>query len=72
MTSVFNGDYIFAGIQSQDSVVDRYMDDLIQVILKILDTDSDLFYYQVSFLVKRSRWSNFLVKRSRWSNFEFI
>lgn len=33
-------------IQTQDSVVDRYMDDLIQVILKILDTDPDLYYYQ--------------------------
>ena len=38
---------VLSGIQTQDSVIDRYMDDLIQVILKILDTDPHLHYYQV-------------------------
>ena len=38
---------VFAGIQTEGSVVEKYMDDLIEVILKILDTDTELHYYQV-------------------------
>ncbi|XP_063712850.1 TBC1 domain family member 20-like [Symsagittifera roscoffensis] len=33
-------------IQTEGSVVEKYMDDLIEVILKILDTDTELHYYQ--------------------------
>lgn len=56
-------------IQTQDSVIDRYMDDLIQVILKILDTDPDLHYYQgfhdilVTFLMVLGREVTYCVLR---------